>query len=367
MTMNELEATTGAALTLSNGYEPVPVKLTGAPVAKTLDELTAKLEQLGAGPDLLRSTVAWVGTYDSDATKTAYVKNVGWWITWCVAQGLNPLTAGPVDADRYINALKTAVQTEGPKSRRGKPLSAATVSQRASAASAWLTYLRRAASAGSSVAPNPFEGAKRPKVSKKSVNVGVSTDDMGKLLRWASANMSARDSLLIHFLAGTASRITAAVQVTPGDFGMKEVEPHVWVPGVTLKVKGGEEHTARVPGAVMSMVNAYVKDNGLAPGDFLFGTESRDGKARHLSQSDAYKLIRRAASRSGVAKADRVGPHSLRHAYVTTALGDGKSIKFVADALNHKSVDTTARYDRGSDDLKRSPSDDVFGRYLSRD
>ena len=60
----------------------------------------------------------------------------------------------------------------------------------------------------------------------------------------------------------------------------------------------------------------------------------------------AYKTVRRLARTAGLAAADHITPHSLRHTFVTEALAAGAPLQDVQDAAGHADPRTTRRYDR---------------------
>jgi integrase/recombinase XerD len=60
--------------------------------------------------------------------------------------------------------------------------------------------------------------------------------------------------------------------------------------------------------------------------------------------------VRRIARRSGIAK--RVGPHTLRHAFITAALDAGVPLRD-QEAASHADPRTTMRYDRARVSLDR--------------
>jgi len=70
-----------------------------------------------------------------------------------------------------------------------------------------------------------------------------------------------------------------------------------------------------------------------------------------LDRHAAGRIVRRAARRAGIAK--RVGPHTLRHAFITAALDAGVPLRDVQDAASHADPRTTMRYDRGRVSLDR--------------
>jgi len=55
-------------------------------------------------------------------------------------------------------------------------------------------------------------------------------------------------------------------------------------------------------------------------------------------------MVRRVARRAGITKP--VGPHTLRHAFITAALDAGVSLRDVQEAASHADPRTTMRYDR---------------------
>jgi integrase/recombinase XerD len=61
--------------------------------------------------------------------------------------------------------------------------------------------------------------------------------------------------------------------------------------------------------------------------------------------------VRRIARRAGIAK--RVGPHTLRHAFITAALDAGIPLRDVQEAASHADPRTIIRYDRGRVSLDR--------------
>jgi site-specific recombinase XerD len=61
--------------------------------------------------------------------------------------------------------------------------------------------------------------------------------------------------------------------------------------------------------------------------------------------------VRRIARSAGIYK--RVGPHTLRHAFITAALDAGVPLRDVQEAASHADPRTTMRYDRARVSLDR--------------
>jgi integrase/recombinase XerD len=64
--------------------------------------------------------------------------------------------------------------------------------------------------------------------------------------------------------------------------------------------------------------------------------------------------MRRVARRASIDK--RIGPHTLRHAFITAALDAGLPLRHVQEAASHANPRTTMRYDRARVSLDRHPS-----------
>ena len=75
----------------------------------------------------------------------------------------------------------------------------------------------------------------------------------------------------------------------------------------------------------------------------------RDG--RRLDRHGAARIVRRIARHAGIHK--RVGPHTLRHAFITAALDAGVPLRDVQEAASHADPRTTMRYDRARVSLDR--------------
>ena len=82
----------------------------------------------------------------------------------------------------------------------------------------------------------------------------------------------------------------------------------------------------------------------LATGERCDGAVFRTGDGRRLDRHGAGRIVRRVARRAGITKP--VGPHTLRHAFITAALDAGVPLRDVQEAASHADPRTTMRYDR---------------------
>jgi integrase len=89
----------------------------------------------------------------------------------------------------------------------------------------------------------------------------------------------------------------------------------------------------------------------LAIGERCEGPVFLASDGRRLDRHGAARIVRRAARRAGITKL--VGPHTLRHAFITAALDAGIPLRDVQEAASHADPRTTMRYDRARASLDR--------------
>ena len=89
----------------------------------------------------------------------------------------------------------------------------------------------------------------------------------------------------------------------------------------------------------------------LAAGERPEGPLFVTGDGRRLDRHGAARIVQRVARRAGIAK--NVGPHTLRHAFITATLDAGVPLRDVQEAASHADPRTTMRYDRARTSLDR--------------
>jgi integrase len=113
--------------------------------------------------------------------------------------------------------------------------------------------------------------------------------------------------------------------------------------------KGGKPRRRALTPAAAAALDTYLGARADGP---LFVTA---GGAR-LDRHAVFRLVRRLAADAGIAGAERLSPHSLRHAFATTARAEGVPLEDVQDAMGHADPRTTRRYDRDRHNLDRDPA-----------
>lgn len=160
---------------------------------------------------------------------------------------------------------------------------------------------------------------------------GLDRNDVGALLVTASL-AGARDHALISLLALNGLRVSEA---TGADIERLAVERGHRT--LTILRKGGKVVTIPLAPRTARAVDLAVGERAEGP---IFCAD--DG--RRLDRHAAGRIVRRLAKRSGITKP--VGPHTLRHAFITAALDAGVPLRDVQEAASHADPRTTMRYDR---------------------
>ncbi|WP_127500943.1 tyrosine-type recombinase/integrase [Actinoplanes solisilvae] len=287
--------------------------------------------ELAVGGAAEQVTEAWLANRRlSEHTRAAYRRDVAAWLGWCAERGVEPLRASFLDVNAYARGLEA------------RRLAPATVARKLSGLSSWYDFLVKLRA----VDGNPVGGADRPNVSRDhSSTVGLSPDEVDALLRSAAEN-GPRSNAVMTILADLGLRVGELVGLDFGDLGWERGHRTVRFVG-----KGGKpRRRALTPGASEAL-DAYLGVRGDREGP-LFMTASGARLDRHA----VFRLIRRLAAEAGLPGADKLSPHSLRHAFATTARSEGVALEDVQDAMGHADPRTTRRYDRDRHNLDRDPA-----------
>ena len=89
----------------------------------------------------------------------------------------------------------------------------------------------------------------------------------------------------------------------------------------------------------------------LAIGERCAGPVFLAPDGRRLDRHGAARIVRHVARSAAITK--NVGPHTLRHAFITAALDAGVPLRDVQEAASHADPRTTMRYDRAWASLDR--------------
>lgn len=122
---------------------------------------------------------------------------------------------------------------------------------------------------------------------------------------------------------------------------------------IRVRGKGNKERRAYVvdEGAINALA-AWLRVRTFAPGPLLCPV-TRHGRIllRRLSDNSVYLALRKRARAVGITD---LTPHNLRRSFGTTLLKNGVDIKIARDLLGHSNLNTTALYDRRTEETYRA-------------
>lgn len=199
---------------------------------------------------------------------------------------------------------------------------------------------------------NPAHSVRGPKhVVKKGKTPVLITDEARALLDSidTSTVMGLRDRAIIALMAYTFARVGAATAMKVEDYFVQGRRSQI-----RLSEKGGKVITVPAHHNLEEYMDAYIKVAGQQddPKGFLFRTVAgKTGKLTTLplSQSDAYRMIRRRAKAAGIRT--KIGNYTFRATGITAYLKNGGKLEIAQHIAGHESPRTTGLYDRRDDDV----------------
>ena len=153
-----------------------------------------------------------------------------------------------------------------------------------------------------------------------------------------------RDRVFIRLLYLTGVRVSELCSLQWGDVRKSKKSTQITVMG-----KGMKNRTIRLSQSATELIET-LRGNA-KPNDPVF----RSQKCGHLDPSQAWRIVRAAASQAGIDK--DVSPHWFRHSHASHALEKGVNPALVRDTLGHSNLSITDRY-------VHSNPNDSSGMYL---
>ena len=196
---------------------------------------------------------------------------------------------------------------------------------------------------------SPAAHVRRPPLDYEWHATGLDRNELGALLVAAGLGQPAEHAL-ISLLALNGLRVSEATGVNIEALGVERGHRML-----VITRKGGKVVTIPLAPRTARAIDLAVGERSDGP---LF--LAADG--RRLDRHGAARIVRRAAHRAGIPKP--VGPHPLRHAFITAALDAGVSLRDVQEAASHADPRTMMRYDRARGSLDR-PATYIVAAYLA--
>jgi integrase/recombinase XerD len=258
----------------------------------------------------------------SGLTRDAYELDLRQFVAWCDDHHLDLFEVRRADIEAFARELE----------RRGR--ARATVARRLCTVTSFYRY----AEEEQLLAHSPAVHVRRPRIDYESHATGLDRNEVGALLVAAGLG-DAAEHALVSLLVLNGLRVSEA---TGADIDKLRVERGHRT--LTILRKGGKIVTIPLAPRTARAID-------LALGERLEGPIFTGTDGRRLDRHAAGRIVRRVARRAGINKP--VGPHTLRHAFITAALDAGVPLRDVQEAASHADPRTTMRYDRARVSLDR--------------
>jgi integrase/recombinase XerD len=258
----------------------------------------------------------------SGLTYEAYALDLRQYARYCVSRGLSLFEVRRAHIERFGRDLEATGKAR------------ATIARRLCTVTCFYRYAEQEGL----IPTSPAVHVRRPRLDYESHATGLDRNELGAMLVVAGL-ASPRDHALIALLALNGLRVSEALGANIEHLGLERGHRTV-----TVLRKGAK--TVLVP-----MAPRTARTVDLAVGERISGPIFLGRDGTRLDRHAAARIVRRVAHRAGISK--RVGPHTLRHAFITAALDAGVPLRDVQEAASHADPRTTMRYDRARVSLDR--------------
>jgi integrase/recombinase XerD len=237
-------------------------------------------------------------------TREAYELDLRQYASWCHQHHLRLVQARRADIECFARELEA----------RGR--ARATITRRLCTIAGFYRY----AVEEDLLDHSPAAHVRRPRLDYESHATGLDRNELGMLL--VAAGLGSPDEhALISLLALNGLRVSEATGASIEALGIERGHQTL-----VITRKGGKVVTIPLAPRTARAIDLAVGERSEGP-VFL----APDG--RRLDRHGAARAVRRVARRAGISKP--VGPHTLRHAFITAALDAGVPLRDVQEAASH--------------------------------
>jgi integrase/recombinase XerD len=251
-------------------------------------------------------------------TREAYALDLRQFTSWCRTRPLPLFAVRRADIEGFARELEA----------RGR--ARATVTRRLSTIAGFYKY----AVEEELLDHSPAAHVRRPRLDYESHATALDRNELGALLVAAGLGPPGEHAL-ISLLALNGLRVSEATGADIEHLGLERGHRTL-----VITRKGGKVVTIPLAPRTARAID-------LAIGERTDGPVFLAPGGQRLDRHGAGRIVRRA----GISK--NVGPHTLRHAFITAALDAGVPLRDVQEAASHADPRTTMRYDRARGSLDR--------------
>jgi integrase/recombinase XerD len=258
----------------------------------------------------------------SGLTRQAYELDLRQYTSWCHQHHLRLFQSRRADIECFARDLET----------RGR--ARATITRRLCTIAGFYRY----AVEEDLLDHSPAAHVRRPRLDYESHATGLDRNELGSLLVAAGLGPPGEHAL-VSLLALNGLRVSEATGADIENLGVERGHRTL-----VITRKGGKVVT-------IPLAPRTARTIDLAVGERVDGPIFLAPDRQRLDRHGAARIVRRVAIRAGISKP--VGPHTLRHAFITAALDAGVPLRDVQEAASHADPRTTMRYDRARGSLDR--------------
>lgn len=294
-----------------------------------VEGLAGEVAQYGPTRRVQVLVAAWLASFNSIHTQKAYARDMKMWLTFCDEKQIDPLQAIRVHVDAW-KTIGAGYSDPAPTS----------LSRRLSAISSWYDYLVFEEVLDKS----PAAHIRRPKIDQNySPTRGLTKQEAAAFLA-AAADAGPREDAVVSLLMLSGLRCAELVLADVSDLGQDRGHR-------TLDVvrKGGAKQRVPLSPLATGPLDTYL-------GGRVSGALVTTKTGERISPTQVFRIVRKVAIAAGVAHAEEISPHSLRHTFATLSLDAGATLRDLQDAMGHRDPKTTMRYDRARGQLDRNPT-----------
>ena len=255
-------------------------------------------------------------------TRDAYALDLRQFTSWCRTRSVALFAVRRADIEGFARDLEA----------RGR--ARATVTRRLSTIAGFYKY----AVEEELLDHSPAAHVRRPRLDYESHATALDRNELGALLVAAGLGPPSEHAL-ISLLALNGLRVSEATGADIEHLGLERGHRTL-----TITRKGGKVVTIPLAPRTARAIDLAISERTDGP-VFLAGEGCR------IDRHGAGRIVRKVARRAGISK--NVGPHTLRHAFITAALDAGVPLRDVQEAASHADPRTTMRYDRARGSLDR--------------
>lgn len=276
----------------------------------------------------------WLQCYPNENTRAGYSRDIEDFLAWCGEEGSDPLALRRVDGQMYLTHLLDLGHSD------------ATVKRKLASISSFYEYVV----AEEVMDRNPFLRVRHRAVRGDVETPWLDLSESRQLLEATLTESTSplRDFVLVFLLLLNGMRVTETCTARVEDLGQTGGAPVLWVKG-----KGRKRRRILLDRDFTHVLEQYLNWLGNPAEGPLLVSVNRYGNPklplRPLERIAVSKRLKALAAAAGVNP--DIGPHSLRHSYITNSLVLGVPLVRVQAAAGHSNANTTIRYQHDAENI----------------